>query len=163
MMFKFFLTLISIFLPLSVSAGMGQIFIFKDLITLDENLKNSPNAVYIKEGKFIKIDKFNKLINDFPDSKINRNYENNIAVPGFIEHHIHPFLSSLTMNSTIISIDDWNLDGKTRYEAMIESHHDHLIDIKSGEIIEFVDEEIEKLQKKVADKYGYDLVDHKLE
>ena len=53
--------------------------------------------------------------------------------------------------------------GKARYEAIIESHHDHLIDIKTGEIIEFVDEEIEKLQKKVADKYGYKLVDHKLE
>ena len=53
--------------------------------------------------------------------------------------------------------------GKARYEAMIESHHDHLIDIKTGEIIEFVDEEIEKLQKKVAEKYGYTLVDHKLE
>ena len=53
--------------------------------------------------------------------------------------------------------------GKARYEAMIESHHDHLIDIKTGEIIEFVDEEIEKLQKKVAEKYGYELVDHKLE
>ena len=53
--------------------------------------------------------------------------------------------------------------GKARYEAMIESHHDHLIDIKTGQIIEFVDEEIEKLQKKVAEKYGYTLVDHKLE
>jgi len=53
--------------------------------------------------------------------------------------------------------------GKARYEEISESHHDHLIDIKSGEIIEFVDDEIEKLQKKVADKYGYDLVDHKLE
>ena len=53
--------------------------------------------------------------------------------------------------------------GKARYEAMIESHHDHLIDIKTGEIIEFVDEEIEKLQNKVAEKYGYKLVDHKLE
>ena len=53
--------------------------------------------------------------------------------------------------------------GKARYETMIESHHDHLIDVKSGEIIEFVDEEIEKLQKKVAEKYGYTLVDHKLE
>ena len=46
---------------------------------------------------------------------------------------------------------------------MSESHHDHLIDVKTGEIIEFVDEEIEKLQKKVAEKYGYELVDHKLE
>ena len=53
--------------------------------------------------------------------------------------------------------------GKARYEAMIESHHDHLIDVKSGELIEFVDEEIENLQKKVAEKYGYTLVDHKLE
>ncbi len=53
--------------------------------------------------------------------------------------------------------------GKARYEEISESHHDHLIDIKTGEIIEFVDDEIEKLQKKVADKYGYDLVDHKLE
>ena len=53
--------------------------------------------------------------------------------------------------------------GKARYESMIESHHDHLIDVKTGEIIEFVDEEIEKLQKKVAEKYGYTLVDHKLE
>ena len=53
--------------------------------------------------------------------------------------------------------------GKARYEKLNESHHDHLIDVKSGEIIEFVDQEIEKLQKKVAEKYGYDLVDHKLE
>ena len=53
--------------------------------------------------------------------------------------------------------------GKARYEELNESHHDHLIDIRSGEIIEFVDYEIEKLQKKVAEKYGYKLVDHKLE
>ena len=51
--------------------------------------------------------------------------------------------------------------GKARYE--INDDHNHLIDIKTGEIIEFVDEEIEKLQKKVAEKYGYTLVDHKLE
>ena len=53
--------------------------------------------------------------------------------------------------------------GKARYEEMRESHHDHLIDIKTGEIIEFIDNEIEELQKKVAQKYGYELVDHKLE
>ena len=56
------------------------------------------------------------------------------------------------------------ISGKTaRYEEVNEGHHDHLIDVNSGEIIEFVDDEIEKLQKKVAEKYGYDLVDHKLE
>ena len=53
--------------------------------------------------------------------------------------------------------------GKARYEELNEGHHDHLIDVKTGEIIEFVDDEIEKLQKKVAEKYGYKLVDHKLE
>ena len=53
--------------------------------------------------------------------------------------------------------------GKARYEELNEGHHDHLIDIKSGEIIEFVNNEIEELQKKVAEKYGYKLVDHKLE
>ena len=53
--------------------------------------------------------------------------------------------------------------GKARYEELNEGHHDHLIDVKSGEIIEFVNEEIEKLQKKVAEKHGYTLVDHKLE
>ena len=53
--------------------------------------------------------------------------------------------------------------GKARYEEIRESHHDHLIDVKTGEIIEFVDDEIEKLQKKVAEKHGYTLVDHKLE
>ena len=53
--------------------------------------------------------------------------------------------------------------GKARYEELSESHHDHLIDIKTGAIIEFVDDEIERIQKKIAENYGYDLVDHKLE
>ena len=53
--------------------------------------------------------------------------------------------------------------GKARYEQLTDEHHDHLIDINSGEIIEFVDKEIEKLQVKVAEKLGYKLVDHKLE
>ena len=52
---------------------------------------------------------------------------------------------------------------KSRYEQTTHEHHDHLIDINTGEIIEFVDDEIEFLQKKVAEKYGYSLVDHKLE
>ena len=53
--------------------------------------------------------------------------------------------------------------GKARYEEAPEEHHDHLIDINSGEIIEFVDKDIEILQNKVAKKLGYKLVDHKLE
>ena len=53
--------------------------------------------------------------------------------------------------------------GKARYEQSPDEHHDHLIDINSGAIIEFVDKEIEKLQNEVAKKLGYKLVDHKLE
>jgi|TARA_B110000261_G_C12754439_1_gene225938 Fur family ferric uptake transcriptional regulator len=53
--------------------------------------------------------------------------------------------------------------GKARYEQSPDEHHDHLIDINSGEIVEFVDEEIEKLQNAVAKRLGYKLVDHKLE
>ena len=52
---------------------------------------------------------------------------------------------------------------KARYEKAPEAHHDHLIDINTGEITEFVNEEIEKLQKQVAEKLGYKLVDHRLE
>ena len=52
---------------------------------------------------------------------------------------------------------------KSRYEQTSDEHHDHLIDINTGEIVEFVNEEIEKLQKQEAAKHGYNLVDHRLE
>tara|TARA_Y100001970_G_C14204529_1_gene843145 strand:- start:1390 stop:1800 length:411 start_codon:yes stop_codon:yes gene_type:complete len=52
---------------------------------------------------------------------------------------------------------------KARYEETAKEHHDHLIDVNTGEITEFVNEEIERLQKQVAEKLGYKLVDHRLE
>ncbi len=54
-------------------------------------------------------------------------------------------------------------DGRARYEEATENHHDHLIDLRSGEVIEFVSEEIEALQKRIAEEHGYKLVDHRLE
>ena len=54
-------------------------------------------------------------------------------------------------------------DGRSRYEEASDEHHDHLIDISSGEVIEFQNSEIERIQKEVARKLGYDLVDHRLE
>ena len=54
-------------------------------------------------------------------------------------------------------------DGRSRYEEASEDHHDHLIDLRSGEVIEFVNEEIEKLQRRIAEEHGYKLIDHRLE
>ena len=54
-------------------------------------------------------------------------------------------------------------DGRSRYEAAPETHHDHLIDVESGNVIEFVDEELEQLQKRIAEKLGFRLVDHRME
>lgn len=54
-------------------------------------------------------------------------------------------------------------DGRARYEAAPEDHHDHLIDLDSGTVIEFVDEELEALQKRIAEKLGFRLVDHRME
>ena len=62
----------------------------------------------------------------------------------------------------IIETHDFR-DGRARYEAADNDHHDHLIDLTTGEVIEFVDEEIERLQERIAKKLGYELIDHRLE
>jgi Fur family transcriptional regulator, ferric uptake regulator len=54
-------------------------------------------------------------------------------------------------------------DGRSRYEAAPEAHHDHLIDVETGRVIEFVDPELESLQKQIAEKLGFRLVDHRME
>ncbi len=54
-------------------------------------------------------------------------------------------------------------DGRSRYEEVPEHHHDHLIDMRSGKVIEFIDEEIERLQHEIARRLGFKLVDHRLE
>lgn len=54
-------------------------------------------------------------------------------------------------------------DGRARYEEMPENHHDHLIDLRSGKVVEFSNDEIEKLQERIARELGYKLVDHRLE
>lgn len=54
-------------------------------------------------------------------------------------------------------------DGRSRYEAASDAHHDHLINVETGEVIEFVDEELEALQRRIAEKLGFRLVDHRME
>jgi len=83
---------------------------------------------------------------------------------------IDPKISIATVYRTVKLLEEEGIVAKhdfkgkkARYEELSESHHDHLIDVKTGEIVEFVDEEIEILQKKVAEKLGYNLIDHKFE
>ncbi|QJQ32735.1 transcriptional repressor [Sphingomonas lacunae] len=54
-------------------------------------------------------------------------------------------------------------DGRSRYEAAPEAHHDHLIDVETGRVIEFVDPELEVLQRQIAERLGFRLVDHRME
>ena len=79
-------------------------------------------------------------------------------------------ISLATVYRTLKLFEDANIlekhdfkDGRARYEEATDDHHDHLIDIHSGQIIEFHDEEIEELQRKIAQKHGYQLIDHRLE
>ncbi len=68
----------------------------------------------------------------------------------------------LFSDAGIIETHDFR-DGRARYETADADHHDHLIDVQTGAVIEFVDEEIEELQHRIAKKLGYELVDHRLE
>jgi Fur family ferric uptake transcriptional regulator len=83
---------------------------------------------------------------------------------------VDPHISIATVYRTVRLFEESGIltrhdfrDGRARYEEASETHHDHLIDMKSGRVIEFVDEEIEALQKAVAKRLGYSLVDHRLE
>jgi Fur family ferric uptake transcriptional regulator len=83
---------------------------------------------------------------------------------------VDPNISISTVYRTVKLFEDAGMierhefgDGRSRYETLPEEHHDHLIDLRSGTVIEFRDEEIEKLQEKIARKLGYRLVDHRLE
>ena len=68
----------------------------------------------------------------------------------------------LFADAGIIETHDFR-DGRARYEPADDDHHDHLIDVTTGKVIEFVDDEIEALQHRIAEKLGYELVDHRME
>ncbi len=83
---------------------------------------------------------------------------------------IDPGISIATVYRTVKLFEDAGIlqrhefgDGRARYEPANEEHHDHLIDLNSGEVIEFTSPEIEELQRQIAKKLGYKLVDHRLE
>ena len=83
---------------------------------------------------------------------------------------IDPRISVATVYRTLRLFEEANIlerhefrSGRARYEEAPEEHHDHLIDLQSGRVLEFQDQEIEALQRKVAERLGYRLVDHRLE
>ncbi|WP_374405064.1 Fur family transcriptional regulator [Pelagerythrobacter sp.] len=83
---------------------------------------------------------------------------------------IDPKISIATVYRTVRLFEDAGIldrhdfgDGRARYEAAPEAHHDHLIDVESGNVVEFVDPELEALQKVIAERLGYRLVDHRME
>lgn len=85
-------------------------------------------------------------------------------------HTVDPHISIATVYRTVRLFEDAGIisrldfrDGRSRYEEATDHHHDHLINMKTGQVVEFVDEEIEALQEAIARKLGFKLVDHRLE
>jgi Fur family transcriptional regulator, ferric uptake regulator len=83
---------------------------------------------------------------------------------------IDPGISIATVYRTVRLFEEAGIlerhdfgDGRARYEAAAEAHHDHLINVETGEVLEFVDPELEALQKVIAEKLGFRLVDHRME
>jgi Fur family transcriptional regulator, ferric uptake regulator len=85
-------------------------------------------------------------------------------------HAVDPHISIATVYRTVRLFEEAGIierhdfrDGRSRYEEAPDQHHDHLIDMRSGKVIEFVDEDIEKLQQAIAKRLGFRLIDHRLE
>ncbi len=85
-------------------------------------------------------------------------------------HEVDPHISIATVYRTVRLFEEAGIierhdfrDGRSRYEEAPDVHHDHLIDMRTGKVIEFVDEDIEKLQQAIAKRLGFKLVDHRLE
>ena len=83
---------------------------------------------------------------------------------------VDPHVSLATVYRTVRLLEEANIierhdfrDGRSRYEMATEEHHDHLIDVQTGDVVEFRDDEIERIQRKIAEELGFRLVDHRLE
>jgi predicted amidohydrolase YtcJ len=93
------------------SNSIDRIVVAKEIVTLDDRYQNV-DAVFIKGSRIQAVGTKDELLKEFPGVMVDIANENNIIVPGFIEHHIHPLLAGITMNSNIVAIDDWNVPHK---------------------------------------------------
>ena len=88
-----------------------KIFLAKDLITIDDRFPDA-NAFAIQGSRILAVGYLKNLVNKYPDATIDKTFQRDVIVPGFIEHHIHPLLAAITMNSSIVAIDDWIVPGQ---------------------------------------------------
>ena len=109
---KSFLIIALIIFPKIIYADEVKIFVAKDILTLNSR-NDSVEAVATQGTKILNLGSKEELTSIYPNADLIINYENAILVPGFIEHHIHPFLAAVTMNSEILAIEDWHLPAKT--------------------------------------------------
>ena len=93
------------------SNSIDRIIVAKEIVTLDDRYQNV-DAVFIKGSRIQAVGTKDELLKEFPGVMVDIANENNVIVPGFIEHHIHPLLAGITMNSNIVAIDDWNVPHK---------------------------------------------------
>ena len=94
-----------------LSLAEDRIIIPKDLVTLDSDYPNA-TAVLIRDDRIHAVGAKEDLIKEFPNTPVDLTHKNDVLIPGFIEHHIHPLLAAITMNSEIVAIDDWTVLNK---------------------------------------------------
>ena len=108
--------LLLIFFLLSGSIGSeeslpGKIYTAREIITLDDTHPEA-TAVMVRDGLVAAIGAVEQLQRNFPDAELDQRFTEDVMVPGFIEHHVHPLLAAITMNADVIAIEDWVLPGK---------------------------------------------------
>jgi len=107
------LILIIVFLPGSLfSQEVNQVRIYeaREIVTLDKNYPMA-TSVAIKKDRIIDVGAVEQLRKKFPKAQLDERFSEDVMVPGLIEHHVHPFLAAITMESNVIAIEDWNLPG----------------------------------------------------
>ena len=132
-MYKYFSALVILISVNIYSENLNnKIITAKEIVTLDPAYKNI-EAIYIRNNKIHALGTYKELVRQFPSAQVDNKHKNNVIVPGFIEHHIHPLLAAITMNSEIVAIDDWTvLDKKSVGVRTRETYIKKLSDVISN-------------------------------